>query len=74
MSKLNKKELYILIVNALIEGDSFIVTSNGTNWIRQSYIGGFVTLEEDRYRQSDFNLEICYYHEKLQKYDYHKYE
>ena len=74
MSKPNKKELYILIVNALIEGDSFIVTSNGTNWVRKPYIGGFVSLEEDKYRQSDFSLEICYYPGRLQKYDYHKYE
>jgi hypothetical protein len=73
MSKPNKKELYILIVNALTEGDSYIVTSNGT-WVKKPYIGGFVALEEDKYKQSVFSLEICYYSERLQKYDYHKYD
>lgn len=74
MSKPNKRELYSLIINALTEGHSFIVTNNGTNGVRKPYIGGFVSLEEDKYRQNDFNLEICYYPGRLQKYDYHKYE
>ena len=74
MPKPDKRKLYSLIINALAEGDSFIVTSYSTNGVRKPYIGGFVALEEDKYKQNNFSLETCYYSERLQKYDYHKYD
>lgn len=66
----NKRELYSLIVNALTEGDSFIIPS-GYNWVEKSYISGFVTLE--LVKQSYFSL-ATYNQYEIGMYEIHKYK
>lgn len=70
MPKPNKEKLYTLVINALTEGDSFIVPID-YNWVEKSYIGGYVelTLVQGSY----FNLEI-YNQYGAEKYEIHKYK
>lgn len=70
MPKPNKRELYSLVINALTEGDSFIVPS-GYNWVEKSYIGGFVTLET--VKRGYFSLET-YNQYEIGNYEIHKYK
>lgn len=67
---LEKRDLYKLVVNALTEGDSFIVLSD-YSWIKKSYIGGYVTLAP--VKRDYFNLET-YNKYRIGKYEIHKYK
>lgn len=70
MSKPDKRKLYSLVINALTEGDSFIVPS-GYNWVKNPYIGGFVALET--IKRSYFRLET-YNRYEIGNYEIYKYK
>lgn len=71
MPKPNKKELYSLVINALTEGDSFIMSNS---WFWDPCIGGLVNLKTAK--RGYFSLEIYnqYEVEKVEKYEIHKYK
>lgn len=69
MPKPNKEELYTLVINALTEGDSFIISKY--NWVDKPYIGGLVSLREAK--RCYFSLKT-YNQYGLEEYEIHKYK
>lgn len=69
MPKPNKKELYTLVIHALTEGDSFIISKY--NWVDKPYIGGYVTLRKAK--PCYFNLKT-YNQYGTKEYEIYKYK